>query len=81
MTEEDRKSESFTRDEMKLIRGMLGTDDVPQVCPRCDGQLQLEGPVAGGGSIGFVWRVACPKCDLTTFVAESVARAPEDLDT
>ena len=78
MTEEDRKSKSFTRDEMKVIRSMLGADDVPQLCPRCDSQLQLKGPVAGGGSIGFVWQAACPQCDLTTFVAESVARPATD---
>ncbi len=81
MTEEDRKSQSFSRDETKLIRDMLGPDDVPQLCPRCDNKLQLQGPVAGGGSIGFVWRAECPTCDLTTFVAESMARPPEEPDT
>ena len=75
MTDEDRESQSFTRDEMKAIRSMLGADDVPQLCPRCNEQLLLQGPVAGGGSIGFVWRAACPKCDVTAFVAESVARS------
>ena len=81
MTDETRESRSFTRDEMKRIRDMLSTDDMPQVCPRCGGQLLLKGPVAGGGSIGFVWRAACEKCDLTNFVAESVARAHDDLET
>ena len=81
MTEAPRKSQSFTRDEMKQIREMLSTDEVPQVCPRCGGKLQLKGPVAGGGSIGFVWRAACPSCDLTNFVAESMARTPNDPPT
>ena len=81
MTEEAPDTASFTRDEMKQIRHMLSTDDVPQVCPRCGGQLQLKGPVAGGGSIGFVWRAACTNCALTNFVAESAARTPDDLET
>jgi predicted nucleic-acid-binding Zn-ribbon protein len=62
---------------MKQIRQMLSTDDEPPLCPRCGGELQLKGPVAGGGSIGFVWRAECPKCDLTNFVAESIARSSE----
>lgn len=81
MTDEANESRSFTREEMKAIRSMLGADDVPQLCPRCNTGLQLQGPVAGGGSIGFVWRAACPKCDVTAFVAESVARPPKDLNS
>lgn len=79
MTEENGKSQSFSRDETKLIRDMLGTGDIPQNCPRCDNKLQIQGPVAGGGSIGFVWRAECHTCELATFVAESMARPPEDL--
>ena len=78
MTKESRPSESFSREETAAIRRILSTRNAAYVCPRCGGALALEGPVAGGGSVGFVWRVECPTCDLTAFVAENVARRLED---
>ena len=78
MTKESRPSESFSRDETAAIRRILSTRNAAPVCPRCGGALELEGPVAGGGSVGFVWRVECPTCDLTAFVAENMARRLED---
>lgn len=81
MTDEPKDTGSFSRDEMKQIRHMLSTGEVQQVCPRCGGELLLQGPVAGGGSIGFVWQAACPNCNINNFVAESVARALDDPKT
>ena len=65
-------------DEMKEIRRLLGDEDADQVCPRCGGEIHLRGPVAGGGSIGFVWHAKCPTCDLSSMVVENMARFRDD---
>lgn len=78
MTEPPRDTKSFTPDEMKEIRRLLGDEDADQVCPRCGGEIHLRGPVAGGGSIGFVWHAKCPTCDLSSMVVENMARFRDD---
>ncbi len=74
MPDEARPPATFSHEEIKVIRHMLSTWDKPAVCPRCDRGLEVSGPVAGGGSVGLVWRVECSACDRMAFVTESIAR-------
>ena len=57
---------------------MLDAEDVVPACPRCETRLKQEGPLAGGGSVGLVWRVSCAECDLSAFIAESMSRPHPD---
>ncbi len=74
MSEDARNSNVFTHEEIKAIRQMLDTQQTIPLCPRCHSKMLQEGPVAGGGSVGLVWRMSCEKCKLAGLVAESMAR-------
>lgn len=74
MPDDAKPPATFSHEEIKVIRHMLSTWDKPAVCPKCDSELSVSGPVAGGGSVGLVWRVECEACDRMAFVAENIAR-------
>jgi hypothetical protein len=74
MSEDRREPNVFSYEEIKAIRHMLDTGDTIPLCPRCKSKMRQEGPLAGGGSVGLVWRMSCDKCNLAGMVAESMAR-------
>jgi hypothetical protein len=78
MSEDARDSKTFTHEEIKAIRHMLDAQETIPLCPRCNGKMLQEGPLAGGGSVGLVWRMSCEKCNLAGLVAESMARIRPD---
>lgn len=78
MTDETSGNDAFSKDETHAIRRMLDAHDAQPLCPRCRNRLKQEGPLAGGGSVGLVWRVSCETCNVSTFVAESMARPRYD---
>jgi hypothetical protein len=78
MSEDQRDSQAFTHEEIKAIRHMLDAQETVPSCPRCDSKMVQEGPLAGGGSVGLVWRMSCKKCNIAGLVAESMARSRPD---
>jgi len=74
MTGETDDSAVYAQEEIRAIRQMLDADDVIPTCPRCQQRMQQEGPLAGGGSVGLVWRMGCEACNVAAFIAESMSR-------
>lgn len=53
----------YLPDDAERIRQMLATPGAKIVCPRCDEELTMGLPIAGGrGTIAFVWQVQCASC-------------------
>jgi len=52
----------FARDETAKIREMLTTPNTPALCPRCNEELTVTGPVSAGETIGPVFHVVCNPC-------------------
>ncbi|HEX9729442.1 MAG TPA: hypothetical protein VGA37_13125 [Gemmatimonadales bacterium] len=53
----------FSRDEIGVLRTSLRAMETVPPCPRCGSALVTGAPVAGGGSMEFVWRFACDSCE------------------
>jgi hypothetical protein len=70
--------DNFTNEERRVIRRMLDHRDQVPVCPRCKNILRQEGPLAGGGSVGLVWRLTCATCNVASLIAESMSRPRPD---
>lgn len=62
---------TFTRDEARRIREMMGTRHEPVLCPRCGVKLVLVGPIAGDGSMGPMFEVTCRPCHRSAIVTET----------
>ena len=73
---------AYSRDEAVEIRAIVGDGSTPLVCPRCDGDLHIGHPIAGGGTIHPVWGIRCQQCHRSTFVYEVADghRPPQPLD-
>jgi len=61
---------TYSPQQARQIREMLGTSQLRAACPLCGGPLSLRGPIEGGGSLGPVWRVDCEPCRRTAFITE-----------
>ena len=61
---------TFSPQQARRIREMLGGSQLEAQCPLCGGALKLRGPIEGGGSLGPVWRVDCEPCHRTAFITE-----------
>ena len=60
---------SYDRDELDRIRDMMARGDTV-ICPICDGELDVEGVVAGGGSQESVWAWTCGPCKRTAILRD-----------
>jgi len=52
----------YAREEAAQIREMLAQADATPACPRCDGELNVSGPVSAGEAVGPVYHVVCKPC-------------------
>ena len=52
----------FAREEALQIREMLAKPGTPLLCPRCNGDLTVSGPVSAGKTVGPVFHVVCTPC-------------------
>ncbi len=59
---------TFSREEIRLIRQMVGVAEEPSICPRCGSKLQVVGP-EGGGTLPTVWHVECLPCRRAAFIS------------
>jgi hypothetical protein len=67
---------TFSPDEARQIRKRLALQGQPPLCPRCETQLEVEGPIAGVGSEGPHFRVTCKPCFRTAFITEVPGSRP-----
>jgi len=58
----------FSMDEATLIRQALRSQASRIPCPRCDGDLTVSRPIAGGGTIPPVREVRCESCRASVIV-------------
>ncbi len=70
MREDSGTPATFSPEEAREIRLMLGTPGMNPLCPRCDAQMEVEGPVPSVGSEGPHFRVSCDVCCRTAFITE-----------
>jgi hypothetical protein len=70
MRDESGTPATFSPDEARQIRGLLGTANKRWLCPRCESELEVEGPVPSVGSEGPHFRVTCEPCHRTAFITE-----------
>ena len=61
---------AFSHAETLRIREMIATPGARLRCPRCDGELNSDMPVAGGHSIAAVWEFRCDACRRTLMVQD-----------
>jgi hypothetical protein len=61
---------TFTRPQAQLIRTALRLGKPLPPCPHCGGALATGDPVAGGGTVGPVWQIACASCHRNAFLTE-----------
>ncbi len=52
------------------IRQLIVTPGARLACPRCDGDLTMAGPIAGGGSMAAVWELRCQACRRSLMVRD-----------
>ncbi len=62
---------TFTREEARRIREQLDTHDAGVSCPRCDAALEIQGPIAGGGTMGPMFQVRCAPCNRSAIITET----------
>ena len=60
----------YSRDDAERIRQMVATPGAKIVCPQCDEELTMGVPIAGGGTIGFVWQPQCASCGRRLFLTD-----------
>jgi len=70
MREETGTPATFSPEEAREIRRVLGTSGVIPMCPRCDLEMEVDGPVPSVGSEGPHFRVTCNTCCRTAFITE-----------
>ncbi len=52
----------YAKEEAAQIRDMLANSETPPVCPRCNEELRISGPVSAGEKVGPVYHVVCRPC-------------------
>jgi hypothetical protein len=62
---------SFSRDQARKIREQLGADGPPVACPICGEPLEVEGPIASGGTLSAIVHVTCVPCRHTAVITEA----------
>ncbi len=65
----------FSAKEAARIQQLVVTEDAQLVCPRCDGELSMGDPIAGGHSIAMVWEVSCPACRRSIMIRDLPEKA------
>ena len=67
---EDRKTPvRFSPDEAAQIRRMIVTHDASVACPRCDEDLEIGHPIAGG-TVAVYWELHCHNCKRSLIVRD-----------
>jgi hypothetical protein len=70
---------TFTREETRQIRDLMGTSNARILCPRCAEKLEVEGPIAGEGTLGPMFQVGCRPCHRSAIITETPgARRPAE---
>lgn len=73
---------SFTRDQAQVIRTALRLGRPLPPCPHCGEPLATGDPIAGGGTVGPVWQIACAACGRSAYLTELAdGRKPADVRT
>ena len=70
MREQSGTPATFSAEEAREIRSVLGTRGSSPMCPRCELSMEVEGPVPGVGSEGPHFHVTCNACHRTAFITE-----------
>ena len=60
---------TFSREETAQIRRLIVTPDARVACPRCDGDLEIGHPIAGG-TVAIYWELNCPHCNRSLIVRD-----------
>ncbi len=68
----------YSPDDAERIRQMIATPGAKLVCPGCDGELTTGLPIAGGGTIAFVWQVQCASCGRRLLLTDPPEQTPKD---
>ena len=61
---------SFTRQQAQVIRTAIRMGRPLPPCPHCGEALSTSDPIAGGGTVGPVWQIACAACGRSAFLTE-----------
>ena len=68
----------YSPDDADRIRQMVATLGAKIVCPQCDEELTMGLPIAGGGTIAFVWQVQCASCGRSLLLTDPQERPRKD---
>jgi len=68
----------YSPNDAERIRQMIATPRAKIVCPQCDEELTMGLPIAGGGTIAFVWQVQCASCGRSLLLADPPEQPPKD---
>ena len=68
----------YSPNDAARIRQMIATPGAKLICPRCDGELTTGTPIAGGGSIAFVWQAQCASCGRSLLLMDPPEQPPKD---
>ena len=60
---------TFSREEAAQIRKLIVTPDARVACPRCDGDLEIGHPIAGG-TVETYWELHCHNCKRSLIVRD-----------
>jgi hypothetical protein len=62
---------TFSREEAQQIRDLMGTPHARVSCPLCGEKLELQGPIAGDGTMGPIFQVSCRPCHRSAIITEA----------
>ena len=69
---------TFSSEEVRLIRDMMGTPRARVACPLCGETLMLVGPITSEGTVGPTLEVTCRPCHRSAIITEAPGpRRPE----
>jgi transposase-like protein len=60
----------FSQEETRAIRAMLGRTDEPPLCPRCESELEVQGP----SDVGPRFYIKCHSCRRAVFIGQDPGR-------
>ena len=69
---------SYSRHDAERIRQLVATPGAKILCPQCDEELTMGLPIAGGGSLAFVWQPQCTSCGRCLFLTDPPEQPPKD---
>ncbi len=60
---------TYTPEERKKIRASIDSGDKQPVCPRCGGELEVEGPITVPTTTQPYFQVGCKPCRRMAFIS------------